>query len=71
MTLMTKDEKKKLMGSVVEHLVKLVFNTQFYEWDGKIYRQKYGGPIGLRSTGIVCTMQSIDVLLEDRAGNSS
>ena len=39
-TLMTKDEKKRLIGCVVEQLVKLVFNTHFYEWDGKTYRQK-------------------------------
>ena len=35
-------------------MVKLVFDTLFYEWDGSVYRQKSGGPIGLRSTGVVC-----------------
>ena len=27
-----------------------VFGSHFYEWDGRIYHQSGGGPIGLRST---------------------
>ena len=53
-TFLTPEERKKVMGCVVEQLVKLVFNTHFYEWNGTIYRQVAGGPIGLRSTGSVC-----------------
>ena len=34
-------------------LVRLVFNTHFYEWEGEIYRKISGGPIGLRASGVV------------------
>ena len=37
----------------MEQLVRLIFSTHFYEWEGKLYRQVSGGPIGLRATGMV------------------
>ena len=34
-------------------MVRLVFSTHFYEWEGRFYQQLNGGPIGLRATGPV------------------
>ena len=50
---MTTEQKKLLIGFVHEQLIKLIFSTHFFEWDGKIFLQKEGGPIGLRSVGPV------------------
>ena len=35
------------------------FNTQFYHWKGKVFKQMEGGPIGVRATG-TCTKVVID-----------
>ena len=32
---------------------KTTFKTRFYKWDGKVYCQAEGGPIGLKATGTV------------------
>ena len=32
-------------------MVKVVFNTHYYEWEGVIYKQTEGGTIGVRATG--------------------
>ena len=37
----------------MEQFVRIIFNTHFYEWEGQLYRQVSGGPIGLRATGMV------------------
>ena len=50
---LSEDQKKLLLGCVIEQLVKVTFKTHFYEWEGCLYRQKQGGPIGLRATGPV------------------
>ena len=42
-------EKRKLLGKVVEILVKVTFENHFYKWNNNIYRQTKGGPIGLRA----------------------
>ena len=42
-------EKRKLLGKVVEILVKVTFENHFYKWNNNIYRQTRGGPIGLRA----------------------
>ena len=34
-------------------MIKLVFRTHFYEWEGTLYRQTSGGPIGLRASGLI------------------
>ena len=46
-------QKKLLMGCLIEQLVRIVFSTHYYEWDGALYRQVSGGPIGLRASGVV------------------
>ena len=37
----------------MEIIVRTTFNTHVYRWGGKLYRQKRGGPIGLRASGTV------------------
>ena len=46
-------EKKSILGKVVEIAVRTTFQTHFYQWGGKIYRQQRGGPIGLKASGTV------------------
>ena len=48
---LTEEQKRLLIGCVLEQLTKLVFRTHYYEWEGTLYRQKFGGPIGLRASG--------------------
>ena len=47
------EQKQLLLGLVMEQLVRLIFSTHFYEWEGRLYKQVSGGPIGLRATGMV------------------
>ena len=49
-TLLTNEEKKLIMGCVTEQLVKLVFTTYYYVWDGDIYHQEEGCPMGVQSS---------------------
>ena len=44
-------QKKRVLGCVVQQMVKLIFNTHVYEFNGVIYLQTEGGPMGLRSSG--------------------
>ena len=36
---------------MVQTLIESTFNTQVYKWAGKVYKQRKGGPIGLRASG--------------------
>ena len=44
------NQKKLVMGCVVQSMITTVFSNHFYEWDGQVFRQQDGGPIGLRAT---------------------
>ena len=46
----TKHEKKKIVASMVQIGILVMFNTHVYGFNGKTFLQKEGGPIGLRST---------------------
>ena len=50
---MSNEQKKKVMASVVQQMVKATFSTHLYEWEGQTFLQVFGGPIGLRATGPV------------------
>ena len=54
----TNHEKKKIMGKITQIMVRATFSTHHYKWNGRIFKQMSGGPIGLRATGSVakCTM---------------
>ena len=47
----TDAEKKKIIGTVVEIALKILFNKFTYKFGGKYYHQQSGGPIGVRATG--------------------
>ena len=47
---LSKKEKKTVMAEVLRLAVELMFSTHIYTFGGNCYKQKEGGPIGLRST---------------------
>ena len=49
----TDQEKRLLFSKVIEIMVLATFDSHFYKWAGSIYKQKAGGPIGLRASGVV------------------
>ena len=44
-------QKKRILARVVQTLIETTFNTHVYKWAGKVYKQRKGGPIGLRASG--------------------
>ena len=70
---LTEIQKRQVMASVIQQMVKVTFSTHFYEWEGQIFKQISGGPIGLRATGPVSRILmdywvSEIRKLEDRSG---
>ena len=61
-------EKKLLVGTVLQIMVRALFSTHHYSFGGKIYHQRGGGPIGLRGTAAVARliMQVFDVVWRAR-----
>ena len=51
--LYSKEMKNKVIAKLIEILVTVTFETHVYKWAGKLYKQKKGGPIGLRASGTV------------------
>ena len=49
----TRDMRHRLVAKLVELIVVEVFSNHIYEFGGKIYRQREGGPIGLSLSGAV------------------
>ena len=47
---LTGDDKKLIIACIAEQLVKLVFGTHYYVWNGSIYHQKEGCPMGVESS---------------------
>ena len=52
----SEEEKRKLLGKVVEIATVTTFTTHFYQWGGRLYRQTKGGPIGLAATGTIAKL---------------
>ena len=52
---LTEDEKKELVGTVVQIIVEALFNHHYYTFGNEMYHQKGGGPIGLRGTCAMCS----------------
>ena len=44
---MKREDKKLIMGCITQQLVSLVFGTHYYMWDGTIYKQTEGCPMGV------------------------
>ena len=47
---LTGEEKKMIMAEVVKISTEIMFENHLYTFGGKVFRQKRGGPIGLRGT---------------------
>ena len=47
----TEEEQRKLLAAALEIGVRTAFSTHLYQFGGKIYHQKDGGPIGTRLAG--------------------
>ena len=47
---LTEQDKKRVMAEVMRLAVELMFSTHVYSFGGRCYKQREGGPIGLRST---------------------
>ena len=50
---LTEKDKRLLLATVIQMVVKTIFQTHVYQFGGKVYHQKQGGPIGLRATGAI------------------
>ena len=48
---LTAPQKKRLLGCILQQMIKVIFTTHIYEFDGQLYLQLAGGPMGLRSSG--------------------
>ena len=47
---LTQEEKRMIVAEVVKIITEVMFETHLYTFGGKVYRQRRGGPIGLRGT---------------------
>ena len=47
---LTQEDKNLIMGCIAEQLVKVVFGSHVYFWEGNIYHQQGGAPMGLDSS---------------------
>lgn len=48
-----KDEERKMMAMAIKHGITVVMRSHTYHFNGKIYLQTEGGPIGLELTGAI------------------
>ena len=49
----SQEDERRLVGKLVQIVVRATFETHFYRWGPRIYRQVKGGAIGLKATGVV------------------
>ena len=47
---LTDEEKKLVVATVTKIACEQLFQNHLYEFGGKVFRQKKGGPTGLRAT---------------------
>ena len=53
---LTSLEKKRIVATVMLIAVEIMFSAHIYTFAGQCYKQKKGGPIGLRSTCAVARL---------------
>jgi hypothetical protein len=56
----TEAEKMKLLGIMMQVIVRKVMSAHFYKFKNTIRRQRDGGSIGLRMTGEVATLRMLE-----------
>ena len=51
-------QKKKMLARAMEVAVRTILSNHLYQFDGRVYKQQSGGPIGLEITGVLarCAM---------------
>ena len=59
-------EKKEIIAQVLKTAIEAMFKKHFYKFDGKIFQQTAGGPIGLRGT---CALAKLIMNLFDNKWN--
>ena len=47
---LTEEEKRMIMAEVGKIITEVMFDNHLYTFNGKVYKQRKGGPIGLRGT---------------------
>ena len=47
---LTQDDKKLIVACIGQQLTKLVFSTHYYMWDGRIFQQMEGCPMGVEAS---------------------
>ena len=47
---LSKEDKRRILAAVIRVVVEVLFSNHLYTFGGKTFRQKKGGPIGLRAT---------------------
>ena len=55
-------EKRLMMAEMTRMGVIVMMNSHIFRWDGKLYLQRHGGPIGLRAT---CAVARVTMLFWD------
>ena len=62
------EDKKEIVGTVLMIATKALFRNHYYTFNGKTFKQREGGPIGLRGTCSLARlcMQIFDVKWEER-----
>ena len=56
---LTKKDKRKIIGKVVEIAVKTLMRNHTYQFEGKYYIQKEGGSIGMAATGVIARLRMV------------
>ena len=67
-SLYTSEEKNRVMKKLIEVSTNTAFENHFYRWEGRLFRQRKGGGIGLRGTGSLArhaTDEFIEILLKN------
>ena len=59
----TDADKARVREALMKEVIKITFQNHYYRWDGRIFLQREGGPIGLRATGS-CAKLIMDDWLE-------
>ena len=49
-------QRKMLMAKMISEAVGAMMSNHIYQFDGKVYRQLGGGPIGLELTGVIADL---------------
>ena len=49
-------QKKRMIASMLQVLVKTLMKNHHYQFDGKLYLQQTGGPIGLKLSGVLARL---------------